>query len=212
MPTYNQNIPQPTDQISQSQDQILQNFQSIQALVDVNHVDFASGDQGKHKWVTMPTQGAIPPAGSGFTAGEIGEYNAVYATTAKNELFINKTNQATVVQIPSTASILSINSAPTFNGVSAWTYFPSGILIRAGFSSGVTGLTTVTMSTGVGVAPAFNAILNVIVCPYSTATGDDNFAVRFVDVLSVSQFRVYVSSRTAAGAATGGFRWLVIGY
>jgi hypothetical protein len=211
MPTYNANIPQPTDQISQSQDQILQNFQAIQALIDINHVDFASGDQGKHKWVTLPNQAAIPPAGSGFAGGEIGAYNATNATTAVSELYLNKTNQATVVQVPSTASTLSINSAPAANA-GGWTYLPSGLILKCGNASGVTGLTTVTLPSGVGVAPAFTQIIGVIVCPYSTSTSDVNFAVRFVDILSGSQFRVFVSSRTGSGSATGGFQFLAIGY
>jgi hypothetical protein len=211
MPTYNANIPQPTDQISQSQDQILQNFQSIQNLIDVNHVDFASGDQGKHKWVTMPVQGAIPPSGSGFASGEIGLYNATNATTTVSELYINKTDQVTVVQVPSTASTLSINSAPAMNA-GMWTYLPSGILLKSGSSTGVNGLVTVTIPTGVGVSPAFTQILSIIVCPYFEESGDINFAVRLAGILSASQFQVYVSSRTGTGAANGGFQFLAIGY
>lgn len=211
MPTYNANIPQSTDQISQSQDQILQNFQAISALVNINHVDFASGDQGKHKWVTLPSQGAIPPAGSGFAAGELGLYNATNATTTKGELYINKTNQATVVQVPSTASTLSINSAPAANA-GGWTYLPSGIILKTGNASGVSGLVTVTLPSGVGVAPSFTQILGVIVCPYSTSTSDVDFAVRFVDILSATQFRIYVSSRTGTGSASGGFQFLAFGY
>jgi hypothetical protein len=71
---YQANIPQPGDLLSQSQSDLLNNFMALQTLIDINHVDFASGDQGKHKWVTFPVQGAIPPAGSGFLAGELGLY------------------------------------------------------------------------------------------------------------------------------------------
>ena len=208
---YNPNIPQPTDQLNQSQDDILQNFQAISTILNINHVDFGAADQGKHKWVTLPSQGAIPPAGSGFAAGELGIYNATNATTTKSELYINKTNQATVVQVPSTASILSINSAPA-SLTGGWTYLPSGFLLRTGGATGVSGLVTVTLTTGIGIAPAFTQILGVILCPYSTSTSDADFAVRLVDILNPSQFRLYVSSRTSTGAAVGGFWHLVIGY
>lgn len=211
MPTFNGNIPQPTDQISQSQDQILQNFQAIQALVDINHVDFASADQGKHKWITMPSQGAIPPAGSGFAAGELGLYNAVNALTTKNELYINKTNQVTVVQVPATASVLSSNSAPAQNSF-GWTQLPSGIVLRWGNFSGFTGLNTVTLATNAANGPALTQILTVQLTAYDPAGADSNFAVRLSSILSPTQFRVYISSRTAAGAGTGGFQYLVIGY
>lgn len=211
MSPYNANVPQPTDLLSQSQSDLLNNFQALQTLIDVNHVDFASGDQGKHKWVTFPVQAAIPPAGSGFGAGELGLYNAVNATTTKSELYINKTNQATVVQIPSTASILSQNSNPGLNS-QGWSYLPSGMVLYWGSFTGVTGLNVVTLNTAPPFGPTLTAIASVQLTPYDTTAGDVNFSVRLVNIVSNTQFRVYVSSRTAAGAGTGGFQFLVIGY
>lgn len=213
MPTYNANIPQPTDQISQSQDQILQNFQSIQSLIDVNHVDFASGDQGKHKWVTMPVQGAIPPAGSGFAAGEIGLYNAVDTFNSKNELYVNKTNQVTVVQIPLTASILSVNSAPAL-GSFGWTQLPSGIIIRWGSFTSITGPNaTVTLATSTTAGPTFTQILNVQVTTYDPGTSDGNYFVYLGQIISNTQFKVHIVPRTStSGTATGSFLFTAIGY
>ncbi len=46
--SYQNNIPQPTDALSQSQSDILNNFAAIQTLIDVDHVDFANINQGKH--------------------------------------------------------------------------------------------------------------------------------------------------------------------
>jgi hypothetical protein len=213
MPTYNANIPQPTDQISQSQDQILQNFQSIQALIDINHVDFASGDQGKHKWTTMPTQGAIPPAGSGFLAGEIGLYNAVNAFNSQNELYVNKTNQATVVQIPATASILSVNSAPS-SGAAGWTQLPSGIIMRWGTFTSIAGpVATVSLGSNATIGPTLTQILTVIVTTYDASGSDNNFFAYLGNIISNTQFQVHLVPRTTtSGAATGGFKILVIGY
>jgi hypothetical protein len=208
---YDPNIPQASTLLSVSQLDLLNNFGAIQALIDVNHVDFAAGDAGKHKWVTLPLQGAHPPAGSGFAAGELGLYNAAYALTTQNELFINKTNQATVVQVPSTASILSSNSAPAQNSA-GWTLLPSGIVLRWGNFTGFTGLATVTLSTSAANGPALTQILTVQVTPYNTSAGDVNFAVRLSNIISPTQFSVYISSRTTTGAALGGFQYLVIGY
>lgn len=208
---FNPNIPQSTDLLSQSQSDLLNNFQAIQTLVDVNHVDFASADQGKHKWVTFPSQGATPPAGSGFAGTELGLYNAVYATTTKQELFVNKTNQATVVQVPLTASLLSTNSAPPSNN-GMWTYLPSGMIFKSGSTQGTfSGIVTVTPTGG----PAFTQILSVIVSPFNSSSTDDlNFAVRLIDINSATTFRVYFSSRTSSGAASGqtGLQFLAIGY
>jgi hypothetical protein len=204
---YQANIPQPNNLLSQSQDDILNNFQAIQTLIGVNHVNFNDADQGKHKWVTFPQQGAIPPAGSAFGATELGLYNAINATTAHNELYINKTNQATVVQVPMTASTLSTNSAPAAN-TAGYTLLPSGILLRWGSFTGITGLSTVTLSGG--ILPT--GIISVQLTPYDPGATDVNFAVRLANIISGTQFNVFVSSRTSTGTATGGFQYLVIGY
>lgn len=208
---YQANIPQPNNLLSQSQDDILNNFQAIQALIGINHVNFNDADQGKHKWITFPQQGATPPGGSGFAPSELGMYNAVYALTAKNELFINKTNQATVVQVPSTASTLSSNSAPAQNSF-GWTLLPSGIVLKWGNFSGFSGLNTVTLTTSAADGPALTQILSVLLTPYNPAGGDVNFAVRLANIISPTQFNIYISSRTTTGPAVGGFQYLVIGY
>lgn len=207
---YQANIPQPNNLLSQSQDDILNNFQAIQTLIGVNHVNFNDADQGKHKWITFPQQGATPPGGSGFNPGELGMYNAIYSVSTQNELFINKTNQATVVQIPSTASILSVNSAPA--SISAgYSYLPSGIILRWGSVTGATGSNTQTLGSNPNAGPALTQILSVQLTPYSSAGGDVDFAVRLVSA-SVSSFTVFVSNRTTTGAATGGYTFLVMGY
>jgi hypothetical protein len=64
MSSYTSNIPQPTDNPSSSQDQILQNFQSISTTVAVNHVQFNDADQGKHKFLQMPEESSAPSTAS----------------------------------------------------------------------------------------------------------------------------------------------------
>jgi hypothetical protein len=209
---YQSNIPQATDLLSKSQGDLLNNFGAIFTLVGVNHVDFGAADQGKHKWVTLPSQGATPPAGSGFAPAELGVYNAVYATSTQQELFINKTNQATVVQVPATASTLSVNSAPAAAS-NGYSYLPSGILIKWAAISPTTGYQAVTLAgSSPFTGPAFTQVLNVQMTPYGGGTGDANFAVRLVSIDSPSQIHVYVSSRTTVGPATGQFMLLIIGY
>lgn len=206
---YQNNIPQATDQLSVSQADILNNFAALSTFLNINHVDFASGDQGKHKWVTLPVQTPSPPIA--FGAGEVAIYSFLNPTTSQNELYINKTNQVTVKQIPATASILSLTSAPASNA-GGWTYLPSGLLLKFGSSAGtLSGLVTVTPTDG----PAFTQMLTVLVTPYNgTSTGDLNFAVRLVDINAATTFRVYFSSRTGTGAASGqtGLQFLAIGY
>ena len=74
---YNPNIPQPTDLLSNSQPQLLVNFQSLQAWIDVNHVDYADnlGNAGKHLYVTMPNTASYGASPYPFNATDVGFYN-----------------------------------------------------------------------------------------------------------------------------------------
>jgi|SRR5271165_3263752 len=204
---YNNAIPQPTDLISVSQGDLLNNFAAIQTLLTVNHVNFNTADQGKHMWVTFPQQGATPPAGSGFLATELGLYNAVNATTTKNELYVNKTNQATVVQVPMTASTLSTSSSPA-QGTQGWSYLPSGIIIKWGNTTG-TGLTLVDFT---GLGPTYTNLLSVLLTVDNSTATDIDVAVRLRALVGPTQFSAWVSPRTTTGSATSNFLWFTIGY
>jgi len=57
---YNENIPQSSDNPSQSQSQILGNFQEISTAFNLNHGNFNAADQGKHVFMQMPEQ-TTPP-------------------------------------------------------------------------------------------------------------------------------------------------------
>lgn len=208
---YNANIPMATDQLSQSQLDIQQNFQALKALIDVNHVDFAAGDEGKHKWITLPSQGAIPPAGSGFLAGELALYNATSPVTSQPELYINKTNQATVVQVPSTASILSTNSAPG-PATAGWTYIPSGLLLKWGtVTLGGVGAQIINFPVS-GTIPVFTQVIQGQLTIYTGGVAaDPNTAVSLVTFTNTT-FTVWGSQRTATVPAIARFNYLMIGF
>lgn len=216
---YNNAIPAAPNLLSVDQPAIQNNFAEIQTLINVNHVDFDTTDSGKHKWVTLPSQGAIPPSGASFSSTEVGLYNAVSPATTKQELYINKTSNATAVQIPSTASILSVAYNPAgptpSSGSAGWSYLPSGLIIIWGTKASANGSTTITLATEVPSAPALTQILNVMVCPWSMSGTDVDSAVRASGYDASNPalfFTAYVSARTTFGAATGGFQWIVIGY
>lgn len=146
---YQNNIPQPSDQLSQSQSDFLVNFQALQILIDVNHVDFASGDQGKHKFITFPLQGTAPT----FNVGEVGLYNLLDSTSTVNQLFV--TNSAGTTY-PVTAS-----GGPIGLGVNGYCYLPSGQKLRWG-SATTTGTTvTVNLAAPPSMFPAINQIFTI---------------------------------------------------
>lgn len=122
---YNPDIPQPTDQPSQSQGQILDNFTSINEIWDVNHYTFASANGGKHKFLQLPIQIAAPATG----VNEFGMYTASYTPegggTAVTNLVIKKPD--TGQRIPFTAS--------GGNEGNGYSWLASGLLMKWGISS-----------------------------------------------------------------------------
>lgn len=150
---YNQNIPQPADQLKNSQPQILANFQEINTALNVNHVGFNVADEGKHKFIQFPQQVADPATNP-----------TEYAQYSKAGLFSNATE--VVFRTPSSASIVNITEAK-FNLADGWYQLPSGLIVKWFFvaipnSPGVTNLTydfvwPIASSIPFGVAPIFTS-------------------------------------------------------
>jgi hypothetical protein len=155
--SWNQNIPQPTDMLSQSQPQLLGDFQSIQTLIDVNHVDFANANQGKHFFIELPAQTIIPVT----VAAEVGLYSQTSAITMQPELVFSKQSGTSVVEFTS-AGLLQ----------SGWVYQPSGVLFKWGQSSGNGTVTVILPTTDGGgqTIPAFNNPINLQVTAWGNGT------------------------------------------
>jgi len=207
---YLPNIPQSTDKLSVSQGNILNNFTILGAIAgNANPASDAINSTAGFNWILLPSQGAIPPAAASFPAGVVALYSATNATTSKNELYINKTNQATVTQIPATASTLSITSAPASN-VGGWTYLPSGMLMQFGTGT-ANGITTFLFATLDPSAPAFTEVLSMVLCPaYNDPLDGDGF-VR-LSFFNDAGFNAYGSARTTTTDKAVEFQYLAIGY
>lgn len=203
-------IPQSTDQLSTSQGDILNNFTILGAIAgNANAASASINSSSGFNWIYLPSQGATPPAGAAFPAANVGLYAAVNPTTSKNELYVNKTNQATVKQIPMTASSLSITSAPA-STVGGWTYLPSGLLLKFGGSS-ATGNTAFTFAALLPTAPAFTQVLTMIITTNSGLTTDTNTFAR-LGTYNGTGFSVYGSARTTVTNTLVFFQYLAIGY
>ena len=218
MPTY-QLIPQATDLISQSQDDILTNFTSIQQLVDINHVDFSDGvNYGKHKWVAFPVQtdAQLPT----FLAGEDALYNnlpTIRPLTGINELWIHKQNATGSVDIPMTASILSYNAAPNTGQQFGWSYLPSGILLKWGLSPAFLDNTfgqtfNIIDNTVLGQQPQYTQILSVQVTSYVSSLTNFNRSIYTVSVPNTSTIGIYAYNPAASSGATSQVFYMTIGY
>ncbi len=198
---YNSLIPQPTDQPSVSQNQLLLNFGAIMDLIDVDHVDFQAVGAGWHNKVTLPVQDPAPT----FAAGNIGLYNFLDPVTAVNELYFE--NQLGVAS-PISSSLLSTDSTPN-NDVPGWFYLPCGMLVK--FGSGVaTGSTTITFPVAATI-PVFTQVMWAYPMCRATGVGDPNTSVS-VSSFSATGITVYGSARTTIAPAAASFGYLAIGY
>lgn len=159
------NIPQPTDQLSISQGNILNNFTILGAIAGNTNASSASinGTSG-FNWIYLPPQGAIPPAGAAFTAGNVGLYSANNTNSGQNELYINKQIAGpSTVQIPITAYA---NGTIAANIATAWYYWPSGLKTISGQATTVGGTKTITFnntaSGGLNSFPGFSSFITNI--------------------------------------------------
>lgn len=193
---YNQNIPQPADQISDSQNDLLNNFGSIYTLVNVNHVTFDDPNQGKHAFVEMPQQAMAPVT----ALGEVGLYCLASAYGAGSPTLVyRKENSGAQVEIA------SANLANP-----GWTFLPSGLLIKWGAGNAVAanGGAVVVYPAGAGI-PAFGTLF----ATYLMATGGNNNSILYVDVTNTRLQVGYFSQARYVGAPFVGynFNYLSIG-
>ena len=206
---YDPNSPAANQLLSVSQPIIQGNFAILQNIFDVNHVDYNAGaDAGKHIYVELPVAGGNPIPPIAFPAAEIAVYAATNTITTVNELYVNKTNQATVVQVPMTASILSTNSNPG-NNVTGWTYLPSGILLKWG-NAFANGNTTFTFTVSANI-PVFTNVMSMQLCTWYTLGTDGDGFVRLSTFTNLG-FTAFGSARTTTTTKNVSFQWLAIGY
>ena len=207
-------IPQATDALSISQGNILNNFTILGAIAGNSNASSASlNNNSGFNWIFLPTQGSAPgntpPPAAAFPAGSIGLYSALNPVTGQNDLYVNKTNQTTVVQVPTTSSILSVNATPPL-AFAGWTYLPSGLLLKwgSGLGNGYSTFTFVATNPG---SPAFAQVLAMFVCPFYSNTADGDGFCRLGDYTNLD-FNVFCSARTTVTTKSVTFQFLAIGY
>ena len=194
---YNPLIPQANDRIRDSQPPILENFTVVDRAWNVNHGAFDAGGalalEGKHKWVTFPTQGAAAPA---TLATEVAVFSGL-AITGVTELFFRQQNNGVVYEMTSSA-----------NAVEGWSRLASGILIKWGLQAPGTALVGINIDVfPVGPNTAvFAEIYTVFVNGYHV--GADAANVRLMD-WTVLQFRVFAT--IPGGGTNPGWTYLAIG-
>lgn len=191
--TYNNAIPGPNDLLSQSQSDIQVNFASIQSLVDIDHVDFANANAGKHQAVHYVTQAVLPTT----VGAEMSIFCAPsVATGGGYSLFVQQQNK-----------VAGANAIEFTGGVfaaSGYTYLPSGIIMQWG-----TG-TTVGGNLAIVFPKMFPAnVFNI----QGTAinTGAQISIIQALQASITTTGFTAQSNNTGAGANNTPFYWYAIG-
>jgi hypothetical protein len=190
---YNGNIPQPTDIPAQSQSQILTNFGSIQAIIDVNHADFGAATAGQHNYVQMPVQASAPAV----NVGDVGLYNLL--SGGSNQMFLRKSDGTS---IPLTQATLN---TPGYG------YLPSGALMQWGSATANTSpYGPINFPVAYGTMCFF-----VMISMNSPSNADPNTFVSVILPVTTTGFTVNLYKRDAHGQVpvtnTGQFYWLALG-
>lgn len=125
-------IPQPTDQLSVSQGNILNNFTILGAIAGNTNAGSASlnGTVG-FNFINLSSQGGTIPT---VTSGNNGIFcgNISYGSFQETFLINYLTSTSTNLVVPMTNSIISTGTVSSGPGTRGWSYLPSGILIKWG--------------------------------------------------------------------------------
>lgn len=191
MPTYTI-IPNATDITSQSQSQIQTNFQSIQTLIDVNHVDFSDGTNfGKHNFVSFVQQAMDPTTSS----TEVALYSKLVSGIVT--LFFRPASNGTPIPFGAgSITTASANATPSGKLVTTSTItLPGGLILKWGITS--TGTLNANTWNTIPFSPAFpTSCLNVQLTSKSLNPPVTVPPVVSLSVSSIlnSGFRVYSAS------------------
>lgn len=204
---FDANIPQPGDFLSESQQDLLSNFLSMETTYGINHVPFSQEvtNRGKHKFVEMP--GDVLPT---TTANE----GTLYTKTAASvtSLFYTPDNSAKEYQLTTTLdshySFFGKNAAYTQAAVNyhgGYTFLPGAMIMQYGILDVNTSVSTYT------ILFPFNfptALFNVTFSPIRAASspGSDNEFWVIDGSMTPSGFQIFNK-----GAHSFRFMWQAIG-
>jgi hypothetical protein len=196
MPIYTNNIPQPTDDPSQSQNQILENFQVLDAAFTINHGPYNGPNEGKHLQLTMPTK--ANPAYT-YLAGEIGLQVRNALPSSQADIWLTR---GAGVTYPMTG----YKDGGT-NVANGWTYLPSGVLIAWGRATIPAGVLVVTYAAELTNFPGFSTFWGP---PQLTLINAAATATNFLYLQAFTQTTFTVRTNAATGAAND-VSWMAIG-
>lgn len=188
---WNKDKPLSTDLLTQSQQDLYDNFNAIDTVVEQDHEAFGSGNQGKHKQAIFPQQGAA-------TSTAANEF-ALYTKTdgANPALFLRKPADGT-----------EINMTTASTAINGYCWLPCGVkmiwgrdTIAAGFQSKMATFTDGGFPNGILIVTVVKTNIDGI--------GDDSIII----VSAKTKTTVTMSRAVAAHVGTpAAMEYLAIGY
>lgn len=215
MPTFNPNIPQPGDFLSDSQVDLLNNNKALDSVYDRNHYKFSVNNittQGKHKFVEMMNQGGVPNptgglanlSGTVYTKNVSGASDLFFTNDDNGIREYRLTNTVTNANAATAFPLLATNGAIT-NGVGGWTWLGQGIILQYGYINWPPGASVVFP------VPFTSNPFNIQITP--AGIGSTSGSIKFrVDTasLTVNQFNISTST-DGNGFGITNLYWMAIG-
>jgi hypothetical protein len=189
---FTPNIPTSGQSLGVTRVPFFNNFNTINTTISVNHVAMNDANQGKHKFLQMPTQGSAPST----AADESGVYSKKVASI--NNLFFAQGNRAKQYQL--TTVVATSNGDSRFgtftnysgNNSGGWTFLPGGLILQYGKFEGLGQNPTVTFPV-----PFLNpsSVYSVTVTPVASSTMEF-----VVNTITATTFDYRLSAIPTSGA------------
>ena len=207
--SYNAGIPNATDYLSDSQQNIKDNFSSANTIFGNNHYAFnAASNNGKHKEIEMVNQ--ADPTGLDLE-GIIYTKKDAQATPQSQMYYVSDGNSSDIYQLTNAIhdnySTFSTNGEyqvgpPSLYG--GWTFLPGGLILQYGYNSVEASTSTFTYNFPFAFP---NTVFNIQMTPFRAASSPGSTVQQWlVSGWSLSQFQIYNN-----GSHSFSFNWMAIG-
>jgi hypothetical protein len=193
---YTNNIPFPTNSPSADQPNMLDNTNSIQTLIAVDHLGFETLNGGYHNDIHFNPQ--ITDPGKILNIGQLYTKSVTFNSVTDVGLFYEN-GAGVVVQLDSPA-----NTSALPNG---YTFLPGGIILQWGFATIDPPNPGKSSTPVIFPTPFLLNIFAVIAQPYTGALGNVPLTTYTTNSQSLTGFNFFINNPNGISS----FNWIAIG-
>lgn len=200
MSSFNPNIPNAGDLLSDSQPELKTNNQALDNVFFINHYKFSdtTGNKGKHRWVEMPSLGVnVPPNPLVGIEGTIYTNRVTRLAVPETQMFYISEANGQRYQLTQSISAqygqFGTNTALPAGGAAGtggWTFLPGGLILQYGKAAGAS-LGTITVKFPI----PFSAVPFVVNLQYTIDNNSTDIRLGVLDgSVTPSQFQTIQSN------------------